>query len=107
MQVKEIDINTGKIKRYGICTKKSTKSPFRWSYHSDLTLFYLRYPALLSYSLFLYIQDAFYRTTWAVVVQNYIVVSVLKFLVTVFLLQYKISEIEPEKGVRGCKLHLM
>jgi hypothetical protein len=28
MQVKEKDINTGKIKGYGICKKKSTKSHF-------------------------------------------------------------------------------
>ena len=36
MQVKEIDINTGKIKRYGICKKKVQNLIFRWSYHSDL-----------------------------------------------------------------------
>ena len=36
MQVKEIDINTGKIKGYGICKKKVQKLIFRWSYHSDL-----------------------------------------------------------------------
>ena len=87
--------------------KRKYKISFLGELPLRLTLFYLGYPALLSYSLFLYIQDAIYRTTWAVVVQNYIVVSVLKFLVTVFLLQYKISEIEPEKGVRRCKLHLM
>ena len=36
MQVKEIDINIGKIKRYGICKKKVQNLIFRWSYHSDL-----------------------------------------------------------------------
>ena len=36
MQVKEIDINTGKIKGYGICKKKVQNLIFRWSYHSDL-----------------------------------------------------------------------
>ena len=36
MQVKEIDINTGKIKGYGICQKKVQNLIFRWSYHSDL-----------------------------------------------------------------------
>ena len=36
MQVKEIDINTGKIKEYGICNKKVQNHIFRWSYHSDL-----------------------------------------------------------------------
>ena len=38
MQVKEIDINTRKIKGYGICnkTKKVQNLMFRWSYHSDL-----------------------------------------------------------------------
>ena len=37
MQVKEIDIDTGKIKKYGICNnKKVSNLIFRWSYHSDL-----------------------------------------------------------------------
>ena len=36
MQVKKIDINTRKIKGYGICKKKVQNLIFRWSYHSDL-----------------------------------------------------------------------
>ena len=36
MQVKEKDINTGKIKGYGICQKKLRNLILRWSYHSDL-----------------------------------------------------------------------
>ena len=38
MQVKEININTGKIKGYEICKKKKEVKNliFRWSYHSDL-----------------------------------------------------------------------
>ena len=30
------DINTGKIKEYGICKKKVQNLIFRWSFHSDL-----------------------------------------------------------------------
>ena len=36
MEVKEIDINTEKIKGYEICTKKIQHLIFWWSYHSDL-----------------------------------------------------------------------
>ena len=36
MQVKEVDIDTEKIKGYGICNKKKQNLIFRWSYHSDL-----------------------------------------------------------------------
>ena len=36
MQVKDINIDTGKIKGYGICKKKVQNLIFRWSYHSDL-----------------------------------------------------------------------
>ena len=36
MQVKEIDINTEKNQGILNLQKKSTKSYFRWSYHSDL-----------------------------------------------------------------------
>ena len=36
MQVKKIDINTGKIMGYGICKKKLQNLIIRWSYHSDL-----------------------------------------------------------------------
>ena len=42
MQVKEIDINTGKIKGYGICKKKKVQNLiFRWSYHSDLLWWFI------------------------------------------------------------------
>ena len=36
MQVKDIDIDPGKIKGYGICKKKVRNLICRWSYHSDL-----------------------------------------------------------------------
>ena len=36
MQVKEINIGTGKFKGYRICNKKSMNSHLRWSYQSDL-----------------------------------------------------------------------
>ena len=36
MQVKDIDIDTGKIKGYKICKKKVRNLIFRWFYHSDL-----------------------------------------------------------------------
>ena len=47
MEVKEIDINTEKIKGYGICKKKSTTSYFLVVLPLRLTLYYRKWFWLL------------------------------------------------------------